>query len=213
MAECKECKKDLNREASEIGSWCIDCIRNMSGTNTGNMKAKRDSIKKGKLLIMIFAAIGAVGGIIFGASIGGTAAETVGTILIGIWTFGGFGAGFGYFIGGFAFGYKTARAEGKDFEEALKEVFLSGVLFMVLGIIGGVIFFLFLILRRNNWIKKFDAIIASEDAAMAELEDYTQGKDINKADLSRKVSIIAGNYELAHDGVSLNDLKQLRMVS
>lgn len=213
MAECKECKKALNREASEIGSWCIECIKNMSDTNTGNMEAKRDSLKKEKLIIMIFAAIGAVGGIIFGVVLGGHGvAETIGTIIGVVWGLGGVGAGLGYFICGFAFGFKMARAEGKSFGEALKQVLLGGIFFLVLGLFGGVIFFLVIILRRNKWIKKFDVIIASEDAAIAELEGYTLGKDINIADLSRKISIIADNFELANDGVSINDLKQLKIV-
>jgi hypothetical protein len=214
MTECKVCQKALNQEASEIGSWCIDCIKNMSDTNKGNMEAKRDSISKEKILIMVFAVIGAVGGIFLGISSGmGTGgAEKIGQIIIGIWAIGGLGTGLGYFIGEFAFNFKMARAKGKDFGEALKEVFLYGLIFIVLGLLGGPITFLVFVLRRNGWIKKFDAIIASEDAAIAELEGYMLGKDVNKPDLSRKVSVIVDNFELAHDGVSLNDLKQLRMV-
>jgi hypothetical protein len=211
MAECKVCQKELNQEASEIGSWCIDCIKSMSGTNTGNMGATRDMIKKEKILILILSAIGAVGGIILGAS-NGMAAETIGIIIVCIWAIGGFGAGLAFFISIFAFQYKMERASGNDFEGALKQVFQTGLIFLVLGILGGPITFLVLVLRRNGWIKKFDAIIASEYAAIAELEGYTLGKDVNKSDLSRKLGIIAGNFELAHDGVSLYTLKQLKMV-
>ena len=211
MAGCNACGKELNKEANEIGSWCIDCIKNMSDTNTGNMEAKRDSVKKEKLLIMIFAAIGAVGGIIFGALMGYGAAEKVGSIIGGIWGLGGLGTGLGYFICGFVFGFKMARAEGKTFGEALKEVLLGGLFFIILGVFGGAIFFLILVLRRNKWIKKFDTIIASENAAIAELEGYTLGKETNMSDLSRKVRIIADNFELANDGVSLNDLKALKI--
>jgi len=216
MANCKVCEKELNREASEIGSWCIDCIKDMSDTSTGNMEAKRDSVKKEKLIIIIFSIIGAVGGIIYSTSImgmgGGFGVEVIGFMIGGIWGMGGLGAGLGYFIFGFAFGFKMARAEGKDFGEALKQVLLGGIFFLVLGAFGGVIFFLFLILRRNGWIKKFDTIIASENAAIAELEGYTLGKDINKSDLIRKIRIIADNFELAEKGVSLNTLKKLRIV-
>jgi MFS family permease len=215
MAECKQCGKALNKEAGEIGSWCIDCIKEMSDTNTGNMEAKRDSVKKEKIIILVFSAIGAVGGIIGGIIMGGSygiAAEMIGTIIGMTWALGGLGAGLGYFISGFAFGFKNARAEGRDFGDALKSVLLMGFFFLVLGIFGGVIFFLILVLRRNKWIKKFNTIINSENTAIAELQGYTLGKEINIADLSRKVSIIAENFELAHDGVSLNDLKQLRIV-
>jgi hypothetical protein len=204
MAECKVCEKELTQEAGEIGSWCIDCIGKMSETNTGNMEAKRDSIKREMLIIMIFAAIGAVGGIFFGIS--------ANFIFGGIWILSGLGAGLGYFICGFVFDMKMEMATGKPFGEALKEVLRGGILFLILGLFGGIAFILFLILRRIKWMKKLNAITASEDAAIAELKEYTLGKDINKADLSRKVSIIADNFELANDGVSLKDLKQLRMV-
>jgi len=211
MAECKMCQKTLNREASEIGSWCIDCIKEMSDTNTSNMEAKRDSIKNEKLIIIICAAIGAVVGIIIGPSIAG-GSEIAIAIICSTWIFGGLGVGLGYFIKGFALGIKYYMAEGKSLGEALKYVLFQGVFFLVLGFFTSVLLFLFLILRRNNWIKKFDAIIASENAAIAELEDYIHGKEINKPDLSRKIKIIAANFELAHDGVSLNDLKQLKIV-
>jgi len=211
MAECKSCEKPLNRESSEIGSWCIDCIKSMSSTNTGNMEAKRDSIKRERLIIIIFAGIGAVGGIFYGIAMRDMSGLIIG-LIAGIWGWGGIGTGLGYFINSFASGFKIARADGKDFGEALKSASFGGIFYIVLGLFGGIIFFLILVLRRNGRIKKFNTIIASEDATIVELEGYSLGKDINKSELSRKISIIADNFDLAHDGVSLNDLKKLRVV-
>jgi hypothetical protein len=213
MAECKACQKPLDQKASEIGSWCIDCIKDMSDTNTGNMGAKRNDIKKNKLIIMICAGIGAVVGLIIGVSLGPSdAEEIIGVIIGGIWAGGGYGTSWGFFINRVAFGWRTANAEGKDFGKVASNEVLFAFLHAVIGLFAGPIFFLFLVLRRNKWIKKFNKIIASEDAAIAEIDEYTSGKDINKADLSRKINIIADNFELANDGVSLADLDQLEIV-
>jgi len=202
MAECKVCGKALNKEASNIGSWCIDCIKEMSNKNTSFMESFRNSYKKERLLLLIFAAIG----LIIGAGTG-ISSDDVAGIFFGIWCGIGGGTGLGFFINEFAFGFKWRRNRGDSFEDALKGVFLEGLIYFLLGFFGGVIYFLFLVLRRNSWIKKFDTIIASEDGAIAELEDYTWGKDINMSDLSRKVSVIADNFKLIKDN---NTDKQYR---
>lgn len=214
MAECKVCQKALNREASEIGSWCIDCIKEMSDESTGFMEYLRKGFNKEKLLILIFAAIGAVGGIIVGITYPAyEMVEKIAIIIAFIWTLGGLGTGLGFFISEFGVQFKWFRDEGRDFGEALKLVLLRGVFFLVLGFFAGVIFFLFLILRRKKWIKKLDTVIASEEAAITELEDYTLGKDINKLNLSRKISIIADNFKSYKEPGSIKKfVKELKIV-
>lgn len=215
MAECKVCKKELSREASEIGSWCIDCIKEKS--NIDYMEHLRNGFKKENLLIMIFAAIGAVGGIalfLTTSGYGGSSLEGWATaIFVGIWPFGGFGTGLGYFISAFAVVFKLRRERGESFEEALKSTFQGGLGFLVLGFVGGIIFFLVLVLRRKKWIKKLGAAIDSEVAVMDELDGYTLGKETNKANLSRKISIIFDNDELFNSAGSLpKKVKKLKIV-
>ncbi|WP_461256749.1 hypothetical protein [Treponema sp. R80B11-R83G3] len=212
MAKCDVCQKPLNREESEIGSWCIDCIRSMSNTNTSNMKAQQESRKKERKIMLIISAILAVIGVFFIIAIAKHVDDYMLGIFLDIWIACGLGAGIYLFIDTLKNLFKLSKSRGGSFVESFKYAILPSCLFLVLGCFGGIIFFLIIILRRNNWIKKFDAIIASEDAAIAELQDYTLGKNIDKADLSRKIGIIANNFELAKDGVCLDDLKVLKIV-
>jgi len=200
MAECKVCGKALNKEASNIGSWCIDCIKEMYDTSTGNMRVRRDGLKKSRLRLLILASIGLIIGTV-------SLSDT--NVFLGIWFGIGCGTALSLFIDTFSFHRQIAKAEGKSFGEFLKDSFLGVI---IVGLIGGVIYLIIWILRENSYIKKFDTIISSEDGAMAELEGYTLGKEINTSDLTRKVSIIAANYELAKGGVSVDLLKQLNVV-
>ena len=219
MNECNLCHRPLNkRQVSEIGVlYCFDCIKNRSFVSKAYMKAKRDSLKKEMYIIMILAAIGAVVGTILGINgIGMETGSFVLTIIFDIWAIGGLVTGLSCCIGGFHLDrkYNTTGKIINDEPDFWGFAPSAGFLFFsVLGLFGGVIFILILILNRIKRIKKFDAIIASENAAIAEFEGYTLGKNINKEDLYSKIMDIVHNFEVADyvGGISINDLNNLRI--
>lgn len=214
MAKCKSCEKEINQNFSEVSGYCVDCVKEMADDTTvlANM---RDKYKKENLLVIIFAAIGTAIGIIAGIASGmdaGDIGEAIGFAFVGIWVGGGLGTGLGFFISGFAFEFKFQRSRGESFGDALKNVFIGGLFFFVLGGVLGVAYFLFLVLRRKSWIKKCNAVIDSEDATIEDIDAYSLGKDINKRDLSRKINIIYENSELTKrylDDIKFSD-KQYR---
>jgi len=204
MSACVVCKKSLNQEAS-VSIHCIDCTNSMSKSNTDSMETIRNKIKKENLIIKIFTAIGAVGGIVFGVIYGLNSEEGISIFflaaVIGIWCLSGIGTGLGYLISGFtSIGYKRWG---------------FGLFFPVIGFFLGIFLFLFCILRRNYWIKKFNEIIASENTAITEFDGYIQGKKIDTSDLYGKLYIIGRNFEIIQNfentssGIPLNHLKEL----
>jgi len=214
MATCDNCGKPLNRQINEVNSLCVDCIKSRSGSNTYKMKKTRDSIKKNKRRALIFAAIFAVvititftfyGVFMEGGGMGFFIFFISGGIFIGIWV-------------GVGVGTSLSQIEFENFFEGFFVNAFYLIISFFVGFFGGLILFLIIILRRNKWIKDLDAIIASENAAIAELDGYILGKNINKEDLKRKINIIRDNYRsnIGSDNLILieEDLKtkKLRIV-
>ena len=149
MAECKSCQKPLSREANEISSWCIDCIRNMVDTSTSNIEAKLSTFKKERILIIVFGAIGSTIGL---AALSGDG--PVNFVFACFWCGIGGGAGFGWFISGFISNIKGSLRDGDSFGGALKKALLGGIGIILFGILTGIGFVLFTVLRRISWEKK-----------------------------------------------------------
>jgi len=206
MAECKVCQKPLNQEASEISPWCLDCIKDMVSTSTSNIEARLKGFKKERILIIVFGAIGSLIGL---AALSGDMPANFKFACF--WCGIGGGAGFGWFISAFVSFFKGSMRDGDSFGGAIKNAFWGGIGCIILGLLTGIGFVLFTVLRRISWEKKTKEIIAFEEDTLKSLENYfssSQGSG-NKTDLNKNVCQIADIYELTHMGVSTRIVQQL----
>jgi hypothetical protein len=205
VALCEGCGKGLCRDCYDItGTWCHDCVKEMSDTTTGNVAGLGMMFKKEKTLMLVFSIIGFVLGLI--VAIGKGRDELM---IAGPWIGSGIGAAIAYFFTNVIIAFKGIMAE-EGFVEAVKSVLFLGALFAVIGIFTGPIFTIVTVLRRMSWIKKCKKIITEEEETLKNVENILAGKQTNTGGVSDKVCQIINNAKLARNGVNLKTLKQMR---
>lgn len=213
VSQCNGCKKGICKECYDItGSWCCDCVMEMSDTTTGNVEVLADRFSREKKGIKIFSIIGAVIGLIVGivnASQVPSSADMVVMVIGPTWVVAGIGAALAWFFFRVIFIFKNTMSE-RGFGEAVKTVLIVGVFLGIIGMFTGPIFILVTILRRNSWIKKCEKIYIEEKESLETLRNVLAGRQANTENVNALVRQIVDNFQVARNGVWIDDLKKLK---